>query len=103
MSNYFDFNHRPKPPSFSDQINAYVDQALINCHTAESPRQYLGASQLGDACLRRIQYGYSHTPKDEGAECTGKHLHILATGHAVEALAVTWLRAAAFDICTTTS
>lgn len=101
MTMDLDFNHRPKPPSFTEQINAYVDLALIKQHKAESPRQYLGASQLGDPCLRRLQYSYSHTPKDGCAEFTGGLLRIFATGHAFEELAVTWLRAAGFDLRTT--
>lgn len=96
-----DFNHRPKPPGFTERVNAYVDRALINQRNAESSRQYLGASQLGDPCLRRIQYGYSHTSKDEGSDFSGSLLRIFATGHAYEALAVDWLRAAGFDLRTT--
>ena len=93
-----DFNHRPKPPSCAERINALVDAALVA--EARPPRGYLGGSRLGDPCARRLQYEYLDAPKDEGAGFTGLQLRVFAAGHAFEDLAVAWLRKAGFDLRT---
>ena len=92
-----DFNHRP---SFADQVNATVDRALTAEQATRPPRDYLGASRLGHPCERALQFEYTATPKDEGKEFTGQALRIFAIGHALEDLAVAWLRSAGFDLYT---
>ena len=37
-------------------INAYVEQASACKHANDQPRGYLGASLIGDECLRKIQF-----------------------------------------------
>ena len=95
-----DFNHRPKPPSFADRINALIDGALVAADRARPPRGYLGGSRLGDPCQRRLQYEYFSVPRDEGAGFSGLQLRIFAAGHAFEDLVVSWLRDAGFDLRT---
>jgi len=92
-----DYNHRP---SFADRVNAAVDQALTADQATRTPRDYLGGSRLGHACERALQFEFTATPKDEGQDFSGQSLRIFAIGHALEDLAVAWLRGAGFDLYT---
>ena len=92
-----DFNRRP---SFADQVNAAVDQALTADQATCTPRDYLGGSRLGHACERALQFEFTATPKDDGQDFSGQSLRIFAIGHALEDLAVAWLRGAGFDLYT---
>lgn len=92
-----DFNHRP---SFADRVNAVVDQALTAGQATRPSRDYLGGSRLGHACERALQFEFTATQKDNGQEFTGQALRIFAIGHALEDLAVVWLRGAGFDLYT---
>ena len=92
-----DFNPRP---SMADRVNALVDAALEAERAATPPRDYLGGSRLGHACERALQFEFTATPKDEGEEFTGRSLRIFAIGHALEDLAIRWLRAAGLDLYT---
>lgn len=100
MNAAFDFNHREKPPSFADTVNASIDTALVAEQAERPQRDYLGGSRLGDVCQRRLQYEYLKTPKDQGAGFSGKSLRIFALGHVLEDLAIAWLRKAGFDLRT---
>ena len=92
-----DFNSRP---SMAERINALVDAALIAEREATPPRTYLGASRLGHACERALQFEFAGAPKDEGADFGGQTLRIFAIGHELEDLAIRWLRAAGLDLVT---
>jgi len=92
-----DFNHRP---STAERINALVDAALIAERQATPPRTYLGASRLGHACERALQFEFAGAPKDGGADFSGQTLRIFAIGHQLEDLAIRWLRAAGIDLVT---
>ena len=92
-----DFNPRP---SMTERINALVDAALIAEREATPPRTYLGASRLGHACERALQFEFAGAPKDEGADFGGQTLRIFEIGHQLEDLAIRWLRAAGFDLRT---
>ena len=92
-----DFNPRP---SMADRINALVDAALIAVRDATPPRTYLGASRLGHACERALQFEFAGAPKDEGADFGGQTLRIFEIGHQLEDLAIRWLRAAGMDLYT---
>ena len=92
-----DFNKRP---SMGERINAAVDAALEAERAATPPRDYLGASRLGQPCARAPQFEFAHAPKDEGQEFSGRSLRIFAIGHALEDLAIRWLRAAGLDLAT---
>ena len=100
MEGPLDFNRREKPPSFADGVNGLIDRALTDECTQRPQRDYLGGSRLGDACRRRLQYEYLKLPKDEGAGFSGQSLRIFALGHALEDLAIEWLRKAGFDLRT---
>ncbi len=92
-----DYNHRPK---FFEQVTAVIDEALTAEHASRTPRHYLGASRLGVACERALQYEYAQAPVDPGRELPGRVLRIFEVGHALEALAIRWLRLAGFDLHT---
>ena len=92
-----DFNKRP---SMGERINAAVDAALKAESAATPPRDYLGASRLGHPCERALQFEFARAPKDEGQDFSGRSLRIFAIGHALEDLAIRWLRAAGLDLVT---
>ena len=92
-----DFNPRP---SVADRINVLVDAALSAEREATPPRTYLGASRLGHACERALQFEFAGAPKDEGADFGGQTLRIFEIGHQLEDLAIRWLRAAGIDLYT---
>ena len=84
----------------ADAINVAIDTALQTANAAMAPRDYLGGSRLGHACERALQFEFTHAPKDDGAEFGGKLLRIFAIGHALEDLAIAWMRGAGFDLYT---
>jgi len=84
----------------ADAVNAAIDTALQKANAATPPRDYLGGSRLGHACERALQFEFAHALKDEGADFDGRILRIFAIGHALEDLAVAWLRTAGFDLYT---
>lgn len=84
----------------ADRINALVDATLIAEREATPPRTYLGASRLGHACERALQFEFAGAPKDEGADFGGQTLRIFEIGHQLEDLAIRWLRAARIDLYT---
>lgn len=90
-----DFNHQNP----TEMINALIDQALSEQRSKEPPRSYLGASRLGNECLRALQFEYTNTPQDQ--ELTGDKLRIFALGHLIEGLITEWLRMAGFHLVTT--
>jgi hypothetical protein len=92
-----DFNSRP---SMAERINALVDAALIAEREATPPRTCLGASRLGHACERALQFEFAGARKDEGQDFSGRSLRIFQIGHQLEDLAIRWLRAAGLDLCT---
>ncbi|AOZ70653.1 hypothetical protein LPB142_16030 [Rhodobacter xanthinilyticus] len=92
-----DYNHRP---GIAERVNAAIDAALIAEREATPPRTYLGASRLGHACERALQFEFAGAPKDEGADFGGQTLRIFEIGHQLEDLAIRWLRAAGIDLYT---
>jgi hypothetical protein len=92
-----DFNHRPK---VHEQIGDLIDAALARDRDRQAPRRYLGASRLGVACERALQYEYLRTPVDSGREIPGRILRVFEVGHALEDVAIRWLRLAGFDLYT---
>lgn len=92
-----DFN---SASSFSERVTAFIDEALAAERAAQTPRRYLGASRIGHACERALQYDYAQAPVDQGRELPGRILRVFEVGHALEDLAVRWLRLAGFDLYT---
>lgn len=92
-----DFNHRPP---LNEQISAAIDAALAEERAQQPPRRYLGASRLGVACERALQYEYVQAPVDAGRELPGRVLRVFEVGHALEDLAIRWLRLTGFELYT---
>jgi hypothetical protein len=92
-----DFNHRS---GVAELVNAAIDAGLTAERDATPPRTYLGGSRLGHPCERALQFEFVGAPKDDGADFDGRLLRIFAIGHALEDLAVRWLRGAGFDLYT---
>jgi hypothetical protein len=84
----------------SEHVNAAIDAALVAGTAALPPRSYLGGSRLGHVCERALQFEFVKAPKDEGADFDGRLLRIFGIGHALEDVAVAWLRGAGFELFT---
>jgi len=80
------------------RINSLIDAALIVERERQPPRDYLGASRIGEPCARRLVYEITHVPPDVEREIDGVALRIFEAGHRFEALSIRWLRAAGFDL-----
>jgi hypothetical protein len=92
-----DFNHRPK---LHEQITERIDAALTQERAAQTPRTYLGASRLGVACERALQFEFLQVAPDPGREFSGRILRVFEVGHALETMAIRWLRLAGFELYT---
>lgn len=92
-----DFN---SATSVSGQITALVDTALQAKQASQPRRAYLGASLLGVACERALQFEYADAPVDPGQAFSGRILRIFERGHLMEDCMVDWLRLAGFDLRT---
>ena len=92
-----DFN---SSASVSGQLTALVDAGMQHARASEPGRDYLGASRLGAACERALQYEFAKAPIDSGRRLEGRMLRIFERGHVMEDSMVAWLRAAGFDLRT---
>lgn len=90
-----DFNSRNIA---GERFVSLIDQAIDR--TEDTPRNYLGASAIGEACLRRLQYEYQGQHKDEGSGFNAKTRRIFHRGHKGEQWMIDWIRAAGFDLKT---
>jgi hypothetical protein len=88
------------PQPLGARINTRLDAALEAERQRQQPRDYLGASRIGEPCARRLVYEFTKTPVDPGKEFAGQTLRIFEAGHVFEDLAIRWLRAAGFDLRT---
>jgi hypothetical protein len=86
--------------SLSGQLTALIDAGMQRARAAQPRRTYLGASRLGTACERALQYEVADAPVDPGRETDGRMLRIFARGHVIEDCMVAWLRDAGFDVRT---
>jgi len=96
----FVYGRAPAPPPIGERIDALVDAALVAERTASPPRDYLGASRIGEPCARRLCYELMQVPIDAGAEFSGRFLRVFETGHRFEEMTIRWLRLAGFDLRT---
>ncbi len=92
-----DFNHRSL---IAGRINALIDDSLDAARAVTPPRTYLGGSRLGQPCERALQFEFAGAPKDDGSDFDAQTLRIFEIGHALEDLAIRWLRGAGFDLYT---
>lgn len=92
-----DFN---SSASASGQFTELIDAGMQRSREAEPGRDYLGASRLGVACERALQYEFAKAPIDSGRRLEWRMLRIFERGHVMEDCMVAWLRAAGFDLRT---
>ena len=92
-----DFN---SSASLSGRLQELMDVALEAERDATPAREYLGASRLGAACERQLQYEYAKAPVDHGKGFSGRLLRIFERGHRTEDMVIRWLRMAGFHLKT---
>lgn len=90
-----DFN---SSASLSGRLQELLDQALQAEQQQAPAREYLGASRLGAACERQLQYEYAKAPVDHGRGFSGRLLRIFERGHRTEDMVIRWLRLAGFHL-----
>ena len=78
------------------EINKLLDAKMLEHSKHEAKRNYLGASQIGDECLRKIQLQY--LGKD--AEISAQTLRTFAIGTKLEDLVADWIRISGIDLKT---
>jgi PD-(D/E)XK nuclease superfamily len=88
------------PSSPGQRIDELVDFALTAERAKVPPRDYLGASRIGEPCSRRLCYELMQVPPAAGAEFSGRMLRIFETGHRFEEMTIRWLLLAGFDLRT---
>ncbi len=57
-------------------MSGLLDEALEAADAKALPRAYLGASSLGEACARRLQFRYFATPRDPGQQTPGRTMRL---------------------------
>lgn len=82
--------------ALGDRINDRIDAAMASAHAAEPARDYLGASILGDACERAIQYRHMRVPVDPGKGFPPRVLRCFDRGRWAEDYAIALLKRAGF-------
>jgi hypothetical protein len=72
-------------------VNLAIDMAILDRNLPDPARNYVGASSIGQECLRRIQYDWRHPWQPEA-----RTKRIFDRGHWFEAYAVKMLQNAGF-------
>ena len=96
----FVYGRAAAAPPIGERIDALVNDALLAERDVAPPRDYLGASRIGEPCARRLCYELMDVPVDEGAALSGRMLRIFEAGHRFEEMTIRWLRLAGFDLRT---
>jgi hypothetical protein len=82
----------------STVVNGYINDALYRRYVerkARENRNYVGMSELGDKCMRRVHYAYTGAPLPP---ITGEKLRQFEMGLEFERMVYEWLVAAGFQI-----
>ena len=78
------------------RLNDIVDSKILEQYNTQEKRSYLGASSIGDECIRKVQLQYMQ--KDQ--KVSAKQIRTFDIGHCLEDLIIKWLRIAGFDLKT---
>jgi hypothetical protein len=97
MTTTMDFTPRPSA-AFAAHFEGIIDRAMQAKNEAEPPRSYIGASRLGEECLRKLGFEFHQVPKDEPFK--GRTLRIFERGHTGEDAMARRLRLAGFELVT---
>lgn len=83
----------------SDSINIHINAAFEAERNAQMRRDYVGASGIGNPCLRALQMAHLGIKPDR--KLPGNLHRIFRIGHVFEDEAANWLCMAGFDLSTT--
>ena len=86
-----------KPQALAELINPYIDAALEKTRAEQPKRLYLGASELGEPCKRKVILGALDAVR---TPLTGRKLRIFEMGHKFEDMVADWLKRAGFWVHT---
>jgi hypothetical protein len=78
------------------QINDLLDAKIIERRRNQEKRNYLGASVIGDDCLRKIQLQY----QQKESEFSAQNLRTFDIGNCLESLIADWMISGGFDLRT---
>lgn len=78
------------------RINEILDAKMQERYKSQQQRNYLGASLIGDECLRKIQLQY----QGNRSNVSSQTLRTFDIGHCLEDLVAEWMRVAGFDLKT---
>lgn len=78
-------------------VNGLIDEALLRRRAREPERRYVGMSQLGDECTRRVYYEVTKAPRKA---FSGTQLRAFEMGHLYEDRMAEWLKEAGFELLT---
>lgn len=93
-----DFPGHERAALVSANVSALIGAALQAKRQEQTRRDYLGASRLGEECLRRLAYEYHGAEEDAGAAFSDKTLRVFERGHDCEARMARYLKEAGFDL-----
>lgn len=83
------------PQDISDVINPLIDAALEAEVAAQPARDYLGASEIGDLCERKLAFKWHGV---EGKPFEGRGIRRFRLGHIHEDETARWLKGAGFAL-----
>lgn len=78
------------------EINEILDAKMQERYASQEQRSYLGASMLGDECMRKVQLMY----QGNQAKVSSQTLRTFDIGHCLEDLVAQWMRIAGFELKT---
>ncbi len=78
------------------QLNDIVDSKILEQYNTQEKRSYLGASSIGDECIRKVQLQYMQKDQKVSANQT----RTFDIGHCLEDLIIQWLKIAGFQLKT---
>jgi len=90
--------------AFSHEMQARLDAAM-QAEAKDEQRAYVGASAIGENCLRKVQLDVWEAfggEKINRAPLTGKTLRVFERGNTFESLSREWLRQAGVEIAKST-
>ncbi len=108
----FDLNHGgrsklgdPKSDSPSDRINGFIESGVTAREDAKPfSRPYIGASFIGNHCLREVQLQYlaetQKSFKKRPSQFGPRLLRIFEGGHVIEEMVAGWMRLGGFQMST---
>lgn len=85
--------------SVSEDVNQWITVALHRRRDQsfiDTPRNYIGMSELGEKCLRHLYL--KHIGIKEDTPYTGERLRAMEMGHYFEAMVLDWMNDAGFKI-----